>query len=129
MKLYMAVLLSIKLQCVMLCRSLFVHLSYFFWPLCCLSIFDLRIMIAPFGIFKLFLQYNRFVMIFHSFSCQWFERTSFWIFETKFFTSIFGWLVNRDNKPRWLVPKRGKRRIRELSVAIYTNILLIVFLG
>jgi hypothetical protein len=30
-----------------LCRSLFVLLSFFFWSLCCLSFFDLRIMIAP----------------------------------------------------------------------------------
>jgi hypothetical protein len=32
--------------CVMFCRSLFVHLSFFFWPLCCLS-FDLQILITP----------------------------------------------------------------------------------
>ena len=39
--------------CVMFCRSLFVFLSFFFWPLCCLS-FDVRILINPgFGIFKL----------------------------------------------------------------------------
>ena len=31
---------------VMFCRSLFVLLSFFFWPLCCLS-FDLRILITP----------------------------------------------------------------------------------
>jgi hypothetical protein len=30
-------------------------LSFFFWPLCCLSFFDLRILITPFGIFKPFL--------------------------------------------------------------------------
>jgi hypothetical protein len=29
------------------CRSLFVHLSVFFWPLCCLSFFDLRVLITP----------------------------------------------------------------------------------
>jgi hypothetical protein len=29
------------------CRSLFVRLSFFFWPLCCLSFFDLRILITP----------------------------------------------------------------------------------
>jgi hypothetical protein len=32
--------------CVIFCRSLFVHLSFFFCPLCCLSS-DLRILIAP----------------------------------------------------------------------------------
>jgi hypothetical protein len=32
--------------CVMICRSLFVLLSLFFWPLCCLS-FNLRILITP----------------------------------------------------------------------------------
>ena len=31
----------------MLCRSLFVHLYFFFWPLCCLFFFDIRILIAP----------------------------------------------------------------------------------
>jgi hypothetical protein len=41
--------------CVMFCRSLFVLLSFFLWPLCCLFFFDLRIRITPFGIFKLFL--------------------------------------------------------------------------
>jgi hypothetical protein len=30
-------------------------LSFFFWPLCCLSFFELRILITPFGIFYLFL--------------------------------------------------------------------------
>ena len=31
----------------MFCRSLFVLLYFFFWPLCCLFFFDIRIMIAP----------------------------------------------------------------------------------
>ena len=31
----------------MFCRSLFVLLSFFFWPLCCLFFFDLRILITP----------------------------------------------------------------------------------
>ena len=29
--------------CVMFCRSMFVFLSFFFWALCCLSFFDLRL--------------------------------------------------------------------------------------
>jgi hypothetical protein len=29
---------------------------WFFWPLCCLFFFDIRILITPFGIFKLFLK-------------------------------------------------------------------------
>jgi hypothetical protein len=33
--------------CVMFCRSLFVILSFFFWPLCCLFFFDLQILIIP----------------------------------------------------------------------------------
>ena len=32
--------------CVMLCISLFVLLSFIFWPLCCLYFFDLRILIT-----------------------------------------------------------------------------------
>ena len=31
----------------MFCRSLFVLLYFFFWPLCCLSLFDLRILMIP----------------------------------------------------------------------------------
>ena len=31
--------------CIVLCRSLFILLSFFFWPLCCLSFFDLWILI------------------------------------------------------------------------------------
>jgi hypothetical protein len=34
---------------VMFCKTLFVLLSFFFWPLCCLS-FDLRNLITPFRI-------------------------------------------------------------------------------
>jgi hypothetical protein len=38
----------IKWLCIcMFCRSLFVLLSFFFWPSCCLSFFDLRILITP----------------------------------------------------------------------------------
>ena len=33
--------------CIVFCRSLFVLLSFFNWPLCCLSIFDLQILITP----------------------------------------------------------------------------------
>ena len=34
----------------MLCRSLFVLFSYFFWPLCCMYFFDLQILItSPLG--------------------------------------------------------------------------------
>jgi hypothetical protein len=31
----------------MFCRSLFVLLYFFFWPLCCLFFFDIRILISP----------------------------------------------------------------------------------
>ena len=31
----------------MFCRSMFVLLFFFFWPLCCLSFFDIQILIAP----------------------------------------------------------------------------------
>jgi hypothetical protein len=33
--------------CVMFCTSLFILLFFLFWPLCCLSFFDLRILITP----------------------------------------------------------------------------------
>jgi len=34
--------------CVMLCRSLLALLSFFFWPLYCMSFFHLRVLIGPF---------------------------------------------------------------------------------
>jgi hypothetical protein len=39
--------------CVMFCRLLFVFLYFFFWPLYCLSFFDLRLLDYPFGILNL----------------------------------------------------------------------------
>ena len=36
------------------CRSLFVFLSLLFWPLCCLSFFDLRTLVTLFVSFLLF---------------------------------------------------------------------------
>ena len=33
--------------CVMFCSSWFVLLSFFFWPLCCLSFLDLRLLFTP----------------------------------------------------------------------------------
>jgi hypothetical protein len=33
--------------CVRFCRSMFVFLSFFFWALCCLSFFDLRLPMTP----------------------------------------------------------------------------------
>jgi len=38
--------------CVIFCRSLFVLLSFFFWPLYCQSFFDWQLLITPFGIFS-----------------------------------------------------------------------------
>jgi len=47
----------------MFCRSLLAHLFRFICPLCCLVCFDIRILITPFGIFKLFWYYH-FVFLF-----------------------------------------------------------------
>ena len=40
--------------CVVFCRSLYVFLSFFFRPLYFLTLFELRLLISPFGIIKLF---------------------------------------------------------------------------
>jgi hypothetical protein len=39
--------LGIKVIICIFCRSLFVLLYFFFWPLCCLFFFDIRIWITP----------------------------------------------------------------------------------
>jgi hypothetical protein len=44
--------------CVMFCRSLFVLLFFFFWPLCCLS-FDLWILITPFVFSNYFYSWHK----------------------------------------------------------------------
>ena len=41
--------------CVMFCKPLFVLSSFFFWLMHCLSFFELRLLITPFGIVKPFL--------------------------------------------------------------------------
>jgi hypothetical protein len=38
---------SLVLYTCLFCRSLFVLLYFFFWPLCCLFFFDIRILITP----------------------------------------------------------------------------------
>ena len=38
--------------------------DFFFWTLCCLYFFDIRILIIRFCIFKLFLQHKYFVIVF-----------------------------------------------------------------
>jgi len=38
--------------CVMFCKSLFVRLSFFFWSLSWLSVFESRLLVTPFGIFN-----------------------------------------------------------------------------
>jgi hypothetical protein len=43
---------------IVFCRSLFVFLSFFFWPLYCLSL-NLRILITFFGIFILFFHFKQ----------------------------------------------------------------------
>jgi hypothetical protein len=42
-------LMSIFSFICMVCRSLFVLLFFFLWPLCCLFFFDIRILITPLG--------------------------------------------------------------------------------
>ena len=49
--------------CVVFCRLLFVHLTFFVWSLCFLFFFDWRIMITPFDIFKLFVSFKNFPTI------------------------------------------------------------------
>jgi hypothetical protein len=56
--------------CVMFCRSLFVLMSFIFWPLCCLSFFDLQIMITP--------------LASSSSSCQWFRQVGDFLWVLKF---------------------------------------------
>ena len=55
------------LFCVMFCRSLFVPLYFFFWPLYCLS-FDLRLLLTPlassnFSLYNTYLYLNSYMKV------------------------------------------------------------------
>jgi hypothetical protein len=61
--------------CVMFCRLLFVLLSFFFWPLCCLSL-DLRLLITPLVSSNFFYWYSfpsislQLIFFFYNFKCN-----------------------------------------------------------
>jgi hypothetical protein len=59
--------------CVMFCRSLFVLLYLFFWPLCCLFIFDIRILITPLVSSKFSSQRNNIILFFFFLLVQCFD--------------------------------------------------------
>ena len=50
---------------IMLCRSLFVPFSFFFWPLYCLSYFDLRLLITSLWYLKTFLDEGCYCIVFN----------------------------------------------------------------
>ena len=50
----------------MFCRSLFVLLYFFVWPLCCLFFFDIRILITP--------------LVSSNYSCQWLWIDHAWLY-------------------------------------------------
>jgi len=50
----------------MFCRSLFVLLYFFVWPLCCLFFFDIRILITP--------------LVSSDYSCQWLWIDHAWLY-------------------------------------------------
>jgi len=52
---YSGVSITLTVVLCMFCRSLFVFLSFFLWPLCCLSFFEYTNVYYPFNIIKLFL--------------------------------------------------------------------------
>jgi hypothetical protein len=56
----------------MFCRSLFVLLYFFYWPLCCLFFFDIRILIAPLASSNSFLYSSKLKLslIIHITSCS-----------------------------------------------------------
>ena len=56
------------------CRSLFVLLYFFFWPLCCLSFFDLRIMIT--SLWYLQISYTSIIWILQEFLEHSFENAN-----------------------------------------------------
>ena len=61
--LFSGVLVTRYLVLCMFCRSLFVLLSFFFWPLCCLFFFDLLILITSLWYLQTVLKDDGFVMM------------------------------------------------------------------
>ena len=58
----------------MFCRSLFVLLYFFVWPLCCLFFFDIRILITP--------------LVSSNYSCQWLWIDHAWLYLRVSLTSM-----------------------------------------
>jgi hypothetical protein len=79
------VIFDLSFMC-MFCRSFFVLLYFFFWPLCCLF-FDIRIVITPLVIFKLFLLFNK-----RSGSYCWYNGFLFHLSTDSFF--CFGSIIS-----------------------------------
>jgi hypothetical protein len=78
----------------MLCRSLFVLFSYFFWPLCCLSSFDLRILITFWYLQTLFISlYSSIELcLFDTIECCLLSTYVFTLFRLPLFT-MFCWIL------------------------------------
>ena len=76
-----------------LCFMCNVLLSFFIWPLYCLFFFDLRILIAPFGIFKLFLQQ-------HYIKPFLYNLQHFYYYLSEYNIGSTG-LFNRTTNPKW----------------------------
>ena len=56
----------------MFCRSLFVLLYIFFWPLCCLFFFDIRILITPLASSKSSYKKHELIILSEIYDSQWY---------------------------------------------------------
>jgi hypothetical protein len=80
----------------MFCRSLFVHFYFFFWPLCCLFFFDMRILIAPLVSSNSSCRYSSLVKqlqdnFYSKFATTLRYWTKYGIYQYMLFSLNFGW--------------------------------------
>jgi hypothetical protein len=108
--------------CVVFCRSLFVPLSFFFWPLCCLS-FALRILITPFCYFNLFLRSkskwtNTFLNFVMFWILTWLNETNYGFVRDYVFSVLFS-----GTNSSLFTCYREKLMIFEVTLNITTGVL------
>jgi hypothetical protein len=81
--------------CVVFCRLMFDLLSFFFWPLCCLSFYDLQILIALLVFSNFFFEIRTHIVRASDNNYKWMSIVYFWRKNFYFIWSVF-WIYVPD---------------------------------
>jgi hypothetical protein len=113
----------------MFCRSLLVFLYFFFWPLYCLFLFDLRILYNCSGWITLF--YNYLHRLLFSTLVSWFLAESHWLV-TNCFIYVTLWQSSTAEtkiiRRVWRYQRGNQNPFKSLSQTLIFNILIMIFM-